>query len=87
MVFFTTAVKGIYGSFGPFWAIPPSLLTTTAAAGAVVLVIGIRKNLPKFFKRQKYIPLSLVMGYHYRPGTANLLFATKKETPSLGDFK
>ncbi|MGA2400725.1 MAG: MFS transporter [Syntrophobacteraceae bacterium] len=41
MVFFTIAVMGIYGAFGPFWSIPSSFLTTTAAAGAIAMVNSI----------------------------------------------
>ncbi len=41
MVFFTIAVIGIYSSFGPFWSIPASFLTTTAAAGAIALINSI----------------------------------------------
>lgn len=38
MVFYTIAVMGVYGSFGPFWAIPSSFLTTAAAAGAIAMI-------------------------------------------------
>lgn len=41
MVFYTIAVMGVYGSFGPFWAIPASFLTATAAAGAIALINSI----------------------------------------------
>ncbi len=41
MVFFTIAVMGIYGSFGPFWSIPASFLTTTAAAGGIAMINSI----------------------------------------------
>ena len=41
MIFFTIAVMGIYGSFGPFWSIPASFLTTTAAAGAIAMINSI----------------------------------------------
>jgi MFS transporter, ACS family, tartrate transporter len=41
MVFFTIAVIGLYSSFGPFWSIPSSFLTTTAAAGAIALINSI----------------------------------------------
>lgn len=41
MVFFTIAVMGIYGSFGPFWSIPSSFLTATAAAGAIAMINSI----------------------------------------------
>lgn len=38
MIFYTIAVMGIYGSFGPFWSIPSSFLTATAAAGAIAMI-------------------------------------------------
>jgi len=41
MVFFTIAVMGVYGSFGPFWAIPASFLSATAAAGAIAMINSI----------------------------------------------
>lgn len=41
MVFFTVSVMGIYASFGPFWAIPQSFLTATAAAGAIAMINSI----------------------------------------------
>lgn len=41
MLVFTIAVMGIYGSFGPFWSIPSSFLTTTAAAGAIAMINSI----------------------------------------------
>ena len=41
MTFFTIAVMGVYGSFGPFWAIPSSFLTATAAAGAIAMINSI----------------------------------------------
>ncbi|MCE5334328.1 MAG: MFS transporter [Desulfobacteraceae bacterium] len=41
MTFFTLAVMGIYGSFGPFWSIPASFLTSTAAAGAIAMINSI----------------------------------------------
>ena len=41
MVFFTVSVMGIYASFGPFWAIPHSFLTSTAAAGAIAMINSI----------------------------------------------
>ncbi len=41
MIFFTIAVMGHYSSFGPFWAIPSSFLTTTAAAGAIAMINSI----------------------------------------------
>ena len=41
MAFFTVSVMGIYASFGPFWAIPHSFLTATAAAGAIAMINSI----------------------------------------------
>ncbi|MDQ5985361.1 MAG: putative tartrate transporter [Syntrophus sp. SKADARSKE-3] len=41
MVFFSISVMGIYASFGPFWAIPHSFLTTTVAAGAIAMINSI----------------------------------------------
>ena len=41
MLFFTIAVMGIYGSFGPFWAIPASFLTEASAAGAIAMINSI----------------------------------------------
>jgi MFS family permease len=41
MLFFTIATVGIYGVFGPFWAIPNSFLTSTAAAGAIAMINSI----------------------------------------------
>jgi MFS family permease len=41
MAFFTIAVMGVYGSFGPFWAIPSSFLSATAAAGAIAMINSI----------------------------------------------
>lgn len=41
MLFFTIAVMGVYGSFGPFWSIPSSFLTATAAAGAIAMINSI----------------------------------------------
>ena len=41
MIFFTVSVMGIYASFGPFWAIPNSFLTATAAAGAIAMINSI----------------------------------------------
>ena len=41
MIFFTLSVMGIYASFGPFWAIPHSFLTATAAAGAIAMINSI----------------------------------------------
>jgi hypothetical protein len=34
-----------------------------------------------YLKTQNVPAISFPMGYHYRPGTANLLFATRKEAP------
>ena len=41
MVFFSVSVMGIYASFGPFWSIPHSFLTATAAAGAIAMINSI----------------------------------------------
>lgn len=41
MAFFTIAVMGVYGSFGPFWSIPSSFLTATSAAGAIAMINSI----------------------------------------------
>jgi MFS family permease len=41
MAFFTLAVMGVYGSFGPFWAIPASFLSASAAAGAIAMINSI----------------------------------------------
>jgi len=41
MVFFTVSVMGIHASFGPFWAIPHSFLTASAAAGAIAMINSI----------------------------------------------
>ena len=41
MVFFTIAVLGVYGAFGPFWSIPSSFLTATAAAGGIAMINSI----------------------------------------------
>ncbi|MCL6480008.1 MAG: MFS transporter, partial [Peptococcaceae bacterium] len=38
LVFFTVAAMGIYGAFGPFWALPGSFLTDVAAAGTIALI-------------------------------------------------
>ncbi|MGC2493057.1 MFS transporter [Candidatus Binatus sp.] len=35
------AAAGIWGTFGPFWAMPPEFLTGTAAAGAIALINSI----------------------------------------------
>jgi MFS transporter, ACS family, tartrate transporter len=41
MIFFTLAAMGVYAFFGPFWSIPSSFLTTTAAAGAIAMINSI----------------------------------------------
>ncbi len=41
MIFFTLSVMGVYGSFGPFWSIPSSFLTQSAAAGAIAMINSI----------------------------------------------
>jgi hypothetical protein len=47
-----------------------------------------QKDLAELYQKTKDIPpISFGMGYHYRPGTANLLFATRKETLPPGSFK
>ena len=38
LVFFTVAAMGIYGAFGPFWALPNVFLTEAAAAGSIALI-------------------------------------------------
>ena len=35
------AAAGIWGTFGPFWAMPPEFLSGTAAAGAIALINSI----------------------------------------------
>ncbi|HUO04975.1 MAG TPA: MFS transporter [Candidatus Binataceae bacterium] len=35
------AAAGIWGTFGPFWAMPPTFLTGTAAAGGIALINSI----------------------------------------------
>jgi ACS family tartrate transporter-like MFS transporter len=35
------AAAGIWGTFGPFWAMPPDFLSGTAAAGAIALINSI----------------------------------------------
>jgi ACS family tartrate transporter-like MFS transporter len=35
------AAVGIWGTFGPFWAMPPEFLSGTAAAGSIALVNSI----------------------------------------------
>jgi len=47
-----------------------------------------QKDLAELYQKTKNIPpISFGIGYHYRPGTANLLLATRKEAPPPGDFK
>jgi hypothetical protein len=47
-----------------------------------------QKDLAEIYQKTKNIPpISFGMGYHYRPGTANLLFATRKETLPPGDSR
>ena len=41
MIFFTASIMGIHASFGPFWAIPHSFLTSAAAAGAIAMINSI----------------------------------------------
>jgi len=47
-VFLTISVCGAFGSYSPFWAIPPSFLTGSASAGAIALINSIG-NLGGFF--------------------------------------
>jgi MFS transporter, ACS family, tartrate transporter len=47
-VFLTIALCGAFGAYSPFWAIPPSFLTESAAAGAIALINSIG-NLGGFF--------------------------------------
>ena len=35
------AAAGIWGTFGPFWAMPPEFLSGTAAAGSIALINSI----------------------------------------------
>jgi ACS family tartrate transporter-like MFS transporter len=35
------AAAGIWGTFGPFWAMPPEFVSGTAAAGAIALINSI----------------------------------------------
>ncbi len=44
----TVAVLGVFSMMGPFWAMPTSLLTGTAAAGAIALINSVG-NLGGFF--------------------------------------
>jgi hypothetical protein len=47
-----------------------------------------QKDLAEIYQETKNIPpISFAIGYHYRPGTANLLFATRKEASPPGDLK
>jgi ACS family tartrate transporter-like MFS transporter len=48
MVGMSIAAVGFYGSKGPFWAMPPMLMTGTAAAGAIAWINSIG-NLGGFF--------------------------------------
>lgn len=41
MIFLTIATMGIYSSFGPFWSIPSSFLSATAAAAAIAMINSI----------------------------------------------
>jgi hypothetical protein len=46
------------------------------------------KDLAEIYQKGQNIrPLPFGIGYHYRPGTANLLFAARKENPPAGAFK
>ncbi|SEN89832.1 Nitrate/nitrite transporter NarK [Terribacillus saccharophilus] len=47
-VLLTIALCGAFGAYSPFWAIPPSFLTESAAAGAIALINSIG-NLGGFF--------------------------------------
>nr|WP_318540290.1 MFS transporter [Terribacillus saccharophilus] len=47
-VLLTIALCGAFGAYSPFWAIPPSFLTDSAAAGAIALINSIG-NLGGFF--------------------------------------
>ncbi|HEY8891201.1 MAG TPA: MFS transporter [Clostridium sp.] len=47
-ILLTIAVCGSFGSYSPFWAIPPSFLTGAAAAGGIALINSIG-NLGGFF--------------------------------------
>ncbi len=45
-----------------------------------------QKDLAELYQKTKNIrPLSFGLGYHHQPGTANLLLATRKETPPRGE--
>jgi nitrate/nitrite transporter NarK len=44
----TVAVLGVFSMLGPFWTMPTSLLTGTAAAGAIALINSVG-NLGGFF--------------------------------------
>jgi MFS transporter, ACS family, tartrate transporter len=41
LVALSIAAAGIWGTFGPFWAMPPEFLSGTAAAGAIALINSI----------------------------------------------
>ncbi|MGF7033580.1 MFS family permease [Paenibacillus mucilaginosus] len=47
-VFLTISLCGAFGAYSPFWAIPPSFITGTAAGGAIALINSIG-NLGGFF--------------------------------------
>jgi MFS transporter, ACS family, tartrate transporter len=47
-IFLTIALCGAFGSYAPFWAIPPSFLTGAAAGGAIALINSVG-NLGGFF--------------------------------------
>lgn len=47
-ILLTISLCGAFGSYSPFWAIPPSFLTEAAAAGAIALINSIG-NLGGFF--------------------------------------
>ena len=45
-----------------------------------------QKDLDELYQKTKNIrPIPFGIGYHHRPGTANLLLATRKKTPPPGD--
>jgi len=47
-IFLSIALCGVFGAYSPFWAIPPSFLTGTAAGGAIALINSVG-NLGGFF--------------------------------------
>jgi len=66
LIAFCVAVSGIYGTFGPFWAMPSSVLTGSAAAGGLALINSIG-NLGGFWG--PYLNGALQRHAHdYRPG-------------------